>query len=392
MTARHAIVLSLALLIGTGPVGAERRDVEFGGDRLVTGGQLEETTAAARDVLISGARIVLRGDVGDDLLAAAFDVDVEAATGGDLTAAGARVRLDGRAGGDATLTGFIVTLDDDAVVEGNARLFAATATQRGVVEGSLLLVAGDARLEGVVGGDLRVVAETLTFGPDARVEGRLTLALPQDVVVPADVAPAGRVSYEYVDGVGWRDYDELAWEGVPDPPSAAAIGGGFLLGLAFLLITGGTLLALMPQRVASMRRLALARPGITVLIGALGFATLVGSIPVAAMTVVGLPLVPLAILFVVLGWLLGYLLGAYVVAMGIARALGLGDLPSIPARLGVLAGAITVAAILNFIPFLGWILNVALVFLGVGAMTEGGLRAVMARVGPDNGIMQPDEE
>lgn len=379
------VLAVLWLCLGIAPASADRYETQLGGDRLVAGGRLDESVPSGRDLLVSGAQVVSRGDVTQDLLAAGFAVDVEGVTGGDVTAAGARVRLDGRTGGDATLSGVIVTLDRQAEVTGNVRLFAGTATLRGAVGGSAMVSASDIRVEGPVAGDLRLLGDAISFGPEARVAGRLIITAPETVSVPPHVAPSGRVSYEYAEAGAWRDFDELAWEGMPEAPSALAIGGGFLISLAFLLVVGGAFLALAPDGVAAMRRMALNRPGITVLVGGLGLSTLVGLVPVAAMSVVGLPLLPIALLVVLLGWLLGYLLGAYVVAMGVARAVGLGDTPALPVRLAVLAGAITVAALLNFVPVLGWVLNVALVFFGLGAMTEGVLRRALPDVDPGEG-------
>ncbi|MEM8851977.1 MAG: polymer-forming cytoskeletal protein [Pseudomonadota bacterium] len=382
MIGRYACVLALAALTAAAPAGADRYETTIGGDRLVTGDRLDETISAPRDLLVSGARVMLRGDVGQDVFGAGFSVEIEGTTDGNVTASGARVRLDGTVGGDATLSGFVVTLDDGAAVSGNARLFAGTATQRGSVDGALVITAADVQLDGTVTGDVHILANSLTFGPDARVGGRLMLALPDEIDVPSEVAAAGQVSYVAFDPGDWREFGEFAWDGMPERPSAITIVGGYLLTLAFLLITGGALLVIMPERVAHMRRMALNRPGITVLLGSLGFSALVGLVPVSAMTLVGLPLLPIAILTVIVAWILGYLLGAYVVAMGVARALGLGDHPATSVRLGVLAAAITVAALLNFVPVLGWILNIGLVFLGLGALTEGVVRWTLPPIDP----------
>lgn len=376
-------ILIGALVAGlTPPAIADRYEATIGGDRLVTGDRLDETEPAARDVLASGAQVSLRGDVAHDLLAAGFDVDVQSDVTGDVTVAGARVQLDGSVAGDVTASGFLVSLEDGAAIGGNARVFAGSATHRGNVAGALIVMASEVRLDGVVEGDARIAAQSVSFGPDARIDGRLTLVVPSEIDVPSSVIPGGRVSYEFFDAGQWRNIEEFTRGAMPEPPSAATVGAGSFIGLAFLLIIGGLFLVLAPRKVATMRRMALARPGITILIGAVGFSTLVGFVPVSAMTLVGLPFLPFAILLVLVGWLLGYLLGAYVVAMGVARAVGVGDNPSTALRLGILAAAIVVAALLNFIPILGWVLNIALVFLGLGAITEGVLRAIMPSVDP----------
>ena len=118
-----------------------------------------------------------------------------------------------------------------------------------------------------------------------------------------------------------------------------------------------------------MRKGIVARPGATALSGLIGLSMLFGSVPILAMTLIGIPLVPIAILAILIVWFLGYVLGAYALGMGVARAMGVGEDPSIMLRLAVLAATALVAAVLNFIPFLGWLANFAIVILGVGAMT-----------------------
>jgi hypothetical protein len=119
-----------------------------------------------------------------------------------------------------------------------------------------------------------------------------------------------------------------------------------------------------------MRRSIADAPGQILLLGVIGLSMLFGMVPITAMTIVGIPFVPVVVLAIVVAWTLGYALGAYSVAMRIWAALGGSEAPSNIARLLVLAGAIIFVALLNFIPFVGWVANFTLVLLGIGAMTR----------------------
>jgi hypothetical protein len=68
---------------------------------------------------------------------------------------------------------------------------------------------------------------------------------------------------------------------------------------------------------------------------------------------------------------LGYLLAAYAVARRMLVAFNGPTDPSLLIKLTIVAVAICVVAILNFIPFFGWVVNYTLVLLGIGAMTAG---------------------
>jgi len=98
---------------------------------------------------------------------------------------------------------------------------------------------------------------------------------------------------------------------------------------------------------------------------------LFGMVPVTALTIIGIPFVPFALLMIIVAWTLGYLLAAYGVARRILVAFdGIQD-PSLLVKLATILVAICVVAVLNFIPFVGWVVNYTLVLLGVGAMTAG---------------------
>jgi hypothetical protein len=55
--------------------------------------------------------------------------------------------------------------------------------------------------------------------------------------------------------------------------------------------------------------------------------------------------------------------------------------PSNVARLLVLAAAIILVALLNFIPFVGWVANYTLVLLGIGAMTRAVFQSMLGNPG-----------
>jgi hypothetical protein len=70
----------------------------------------------------------------------------------------------------------------------------------------------------------------------------------------------------------------------------------------------------------------------------------------------------------VVAWIFGYALGAYSVAMRVRAGFSSAGDPSNITRILVFAASICVVALLNFIPFVGWVANYTLVLLGIGAM------------------------
>ncbi|MEX0371069.1 MAG: hypothetical protein AB3N09_10585, partial [Tateyamaria sp.] len=275
-------------------------------------------------------------------------------------------------------------------VAGNARLAAATVVIDGPVDGALSATGRDVLLNAPIAGDARIVARSLRFGPDAVVAGRLTYVTETPLDVPARVAPARRVTFEPLAADGLR----RAWEGVGDMPvfpTFASVFFGFVITLLFYVLLGAIALGFAPRKVSWLRKSIAAAPGRTALQGVVGLSILLGSIPVMGLTIVGIPFVPIAVLAMIAVWTVAYALGAYAVAMRLWIGLGGKTDPAILTRLAVFASAIVAVALLNFIPFVGWVANYTLVLLGVGALTHAVFLALVPDIDPALDVdMQPN--
>ena len=157
---------------------------------------------------------------------------------------------------------------------------------------------------------------------------------------------------------------------MPIFPTFAAVLFGFLITLLFFLALGALMLGFMPKRLENMRAGIADAPGKSVLVGVVGLSMLFGMVPIIGMTIIGLLFVPIAVLIIIVAWTLGYALGTYSVAMRVWSAFAAYEEPGNVTRLLVFAAAITLVAMLNFIPFVGWVVNYTLVLLGIGAMTR----------------------
>jgi len=384
---RHLLACAI-LVAAPGLVGASSDTVikESGGDTFVSGETITQTIDAAGDVFVAGRSTTVMGQTTGDFHAAGFDVVIDTDVGADAYAAGASVTVKGDVAEDLTAAGFSVRTEPASRVGRNARLAGGTVTVNGPVDGAMSIIGRDVVLNAPITGDVRVLSRTLTFGPDAVVSGTLTYSTEAQVDVPARVADPTRVTFEPVTHARvWDAWDEMREMDVG--PSTASVLFGFLITLLFFVLVGAIALSAFPTRVSWLRKSIAASPGRTFLLGIAGLSILLGAIPVTAMTIVGLPFVPIAILTLVVIWTLAYALGAYAVAMWLWSGLG-GDVdPTRLVRLGVFAAAIVAVALLNFIPFVGWVANYTLVLLGTGAMTH----AVFLALVPDpDPVLDPD--
>ena len=97
--------------------------------------------------------------------------------------------------GDVTAIGNQVTLHTTQPVVGNIRAAAANFTLDSGVDGALLVTASTATINAPVKGDLSFYGETLVFGANATVGGKVLIHAPKSMAVPATVAPADRVTF-----------------------------------------------------------------------------------------------------------------------------------------------------------------------------------------------------
>ena len=360
---------------------ADTVSVRNGSDTFYAGGQVSESVDTVGDTFIGARSVQLLGATQGDLHISGFDVSVSADAAEDLYALGGAVVIRGAIAEDLTAAGFSLRTEPTSETRGNVRLLGNTVTIEGPVAGALSVMGRDVILNAPIKGDARILAQTLSFGPDAVISGTLSYSTKDEVAVPDRVAPSERVIFEKMSARrAWVDWDEFGKD-MPVLPSFASLMFGFVISLLFFLVLGALMLGFMPKRLAKMRQSIAAAPGQTLVLGVIGLSVLFGMVPIVALTIIGLPFVPIVLLAIIVVWTLGYALGAYSVAMRIWIGLGGAPDPSNVARLLVYGAAIIFVALLNFIPFVGWVANYTLVLLGIGAMTNALFQSLIGNPG-----------
>lgn len=366
----EVIAAFIALSLFSVTATAEQKIRSIGGDVFVSGSSPSLSVDAPRDAFSAGMSPVVDATVLGDLHIAGFDVNTKGKIGQDLYAVGASIDIDSQITNDATIAGFSVHLTDRASVGGNVRIAAGTANIESPVSGSLAASAGELKINALVTGDAHLVAGDISFGKDARINGQLRYSAPEKIDIPASVVSNDRVQFTRVtESEVMREVRKGVDETVPSMwPSSVAMIVGLLITLAFFLTIAALFMAFSPERVESLSQRISRSPGKALLFGFIGLATLIGFIPVSMITIIGIPLIPAVMLAIVVAWMLGYLLGAYAISVRVAGVMEMSP-QTPPARLLALAVGLVVIAMLNYIPIAGWILNFAVVLLGLGAMT-----------------------
>ncbi|MDJ0822459.1 MAG: hypothetical protein QNJ09_11725 [Paracoccaceae bacterium] len=316
------------------------------------------------DLFVAGERVTLAAPASGTAHVVGRWVDTRAALGGSLYAAGQTVDVEGEVAGDATI--FAQEIEVKAPIGGDLRVFASEVEVEAPVGGVLQIAAEFVEWDGPVGGDMAIAVREISFGPDARIDGTLIVFEedPGALEIPESVAPADRVTRRQIE-----DWDRQYGVGMDDivPVSRRGLIGGFLMGVLFVTVVAAVVAALAPEMMATLRQSVLQRPGRAVLAGFVGQSVLIGGGILMAMTLIGLFLLPAAILAVILAGFAGYIVGAYALGVGVLRATGRHD-PENTADRALAAGVGALAAgIIGLIPILGWIFFLVLMLAGIGA-------------------------
>lgn len=331
--------------------------LDFGGDAFRAGRTVSHDSAGTDDLFMAGERVAGRADITGSAHLAGREVTMEGAVGGDAYAAGEEVIVQGDVSGDATLAGRAVSV---ARVGGDLRAAGSELRLDGEIGGYAMVAGEDVVFNAAVAGDVSLAARQVDWGEAASIAGRLIVyeAEPGDLDIPERVVPADRIERRQIE----------EWEG-PQPPNwwwAIAV---FLLGVIVVAGLAALIAALVPERLAEMRRQVLARPFHTLWLGFLTQSAVIGAGVLFALTIIGLLATPAMVLLALVGGFAGYVVAAYAVGVGLLLAFGRHEPDTIGDRAMAAGVGALAAGIIGLIPFLGWLFVLALVLSGIGAIT-----------------------
>jgi hypothetical protein len=341
----------------------EEAKITIGGDQYAAGQATTIVDPVKHDAFAAGYDVALEAPVAGDAHLAGFNVNVDADVTGDLYAAGSSINITGTIGGDVTAFGNTVSLRSPVPVAGNVRLAGASVTVDTPVTGAALVTAQTLTFNSSVSGDLDFFGENLSFGPNAAVGGIVTIHATKEIPVSTTVAAADRVKFVQLVGPDYATEAGKTAEHVVRGiwPAVWATGMWWLL----LGVIGLLFITLATRLVTALETAMHKRPFRTMGLGILGFAATLGLVPVFALTLVGIFLLPFVLVFVVIACALAYLGGAYLA--GIRIAVALFPIDTNLNRVGVLVVSIVLAGLLGMVPVVGWLVTLLLLTFGFGS-------------------------
>ncbi len=370
-------LLVVAALAGVGRASADDKTAkpverDIGGDHFVFGGSVRIDKAVSGDLVAAGGNVDIDAPVTGDAVVAGGNVRLNSTVGQDLYAGAGRIVIDGSVGHNLRVGGGQIELGPKAVVAGNVTIGGGQLTLRGAVQGSMQIGGGRVLIDGPVQGDVVSTAGQLELGPNAKIGGALRYRSREDLKRDPAAQVGGAVERLALPGIwrgaSWpmhRDEDHGGW-GIGEHHDG--IGGGWVLWTLGLMALGVLLVLALPDTSRRVARSWRERFGWSLL---LGFITLV-CVPVACVmllvTIVGIPLALLLLLIY-----LALLMVAYV---GSGVALGewlLGRFNPDAAqrrgwRLTTAALAVLALALVSAVPYVGGVISLLAVLLGIGAI------------------------
>ncbi len=321
-------------------------------------------------VFAVGQTVIVAGEVGGSVIAGGRTVTVSGPVGHSVRIAGETLSVTGTVGGDVLAGGNSLDIGGTAVI-GRDLWFGGNETFLGGSVGGMVRGSGNkVTITGNIEGDVQITADNLSISSGSRTGGNLDYTSGNEATIGQGAVVAGTTTHKVPE--------------VKVRPGARAVSGVFntvlgkVLGFVVALLAGIALLLLLPRRLEHVSRAIRHRAWPSL---GWGFVALV-SAPLAILVVLVLSIVitafrlpvafigiPLSVIAVALLVLAVYLSQVFV-GMVIGReVVGRGRAPDTRGSM-VLALAIGLAilVLLRAVPYLGVLVGIATVLLGVGAL------------------------
>ena len=278
----------------------------------------------------------------DDSFRLGGNVEITESVPGSLKVVGGTITVDGPVSGDASLAG-------------------GTIIVNGAVKDNLRAAGGHVTINASIGGNVSVAAGTLELGPLARIAGNLSFhggSLQRD--------PAAQVTgtLEQRGGRGAHHSERGPFSGYGR--------GWFWTG--GLVVLAALLAAALPGPSKRMAAELRERPWVTTLLGLVAISAIPVAAVLAMITVIGIPLGILAIVAYAALLMVGYVWLAVVVGGLLLDRLSPASAAATASRVGAAVLAMIALALLARLPFVGGLVGMIALVVGVGMIVGAALR------------------
>jgi hypothetical protein len=328
--------------------------------------ELNEPVSA--DVVAAAETVVVNAQIAGDLFVAANRVVINDGVSGSLRIAANEVVINRSVGRNALVFGNRIELGPKATIAGDASFFGSQIYQQGTIERSAAFYGDAISIDGTIGGELTAEGSRVAINAGANLKSpaEVTSTNPVDV----DPSALGTERITFSDSPRHEDDDDdgdggMAWaKQFAGPGWVRGLFGWLFVYVALSLV--GILVWFFPQWFVRSADTMVKEAGMSWLLGILFLV----AIPVVAIlltiTLVGLPLAVALWLVYWVGLGIGGMVAGVMIGLHIFPEEKLPN-PKQRALAAFLSGFFIIS-LAWLIPFLGWLLALALIVWGAGAV------------------------
>jgi cytoskeletal protein CcmA (bactofilin family) len=339
-----------AMEMRAGPAGRLGPGETIDDDLYLAAGLVSVDGRVRGDLVASGGTLNFRGQVDGGVLAAAGTLDLSGTIGTTARIVGGTVSLRGTVGADAVAAGGTVLVEGPAQVRRDLAAAGGTVIVAGTVGRHARLAGGRVEIGGTVNGNLLVRGGEIVILPSAVVRGNLTYSSEQPIRIAQGSRIHGTVTQEQ-------------YPVRPVPSRAARRGFRVAFGVVdffWMLMIALALIAVAPRGVQATADTLRARPWASLGWGAL----LLFSVPMLVIALMVMIIgIPVGVILLVV-----HVLALFTSHAAAGLALGQRITPGVASRYASIAVGVAVIAIATHIPYAGWLLRLASVAIGLGAI------------------------
>jgi hypothetical protein len=331
-------------------------------DYFAAGEIVEISGTVNGDVYVAGGQVLVDGIINGDLLAVGGVIFIPGTVTQNIRTAGGQVNISGNVGRNITVVGGNVDISSDASAVGSIVGAGGNFNLNAPIGKDAAIGAGNLNINSTVSRDLMAAVGTLRLSSNARVGGDITYWSEEDASIAESATILGNVEKKTSPKFTEPQASKKAMEGI----------GSFLKVTSLLstLLIGIIMIRLYPN--LSKRTVKTINEKAPTSLAA-GFALIILT-PILALllmiTVIGLP-ISLALLFI---WGAFLYLGRIFVFIWGGRKVISYFRNKESMTLSLVIGALVYYA-LTILPFIGWVIKLAVVILGLGAFSLANKKA-----------------
>jgi hypothetical protein len=302
------------------------------------------------DILAVGGNVSLSGDVQEDVIAAAGNIAITHPIGDDLRAAGGNVTVGSLVADNAQLAGGTVRIQPGGSIGRDADIAGRKVLVEGRVGRHLKLVAGSAEISSEIGGNVTAYTERLRVMPNAIIKGDLVVYGPNPPEISPEAQILGRKIHHKTEPRAGSGF--LRWF------------GEWVIRCLCLMVLGAVVMALSRVWTDRVAETITNQAGAAALTGCLSMIVVPIVGVLLLITIIGIPLALVVwalygVALLLSGVFVAYRIGAWMLSR-FSRATA--------SPYSWLAVGVLVVSFLTGLPWVGWLLQLAVVVMGVGGL------------------------